>query len=114
MERGEADSIVITNYVPGTGADETTHPRAPWFVPWSPNASANGRLLILLQTNLYSVAQVAELLGYTDPGYFCKVFKKENGICTEPVKLDNRQKGPLCRIITTQGVLLCRNENTHI
>ena len=34
--------------------------------------------------------------------------------CTEPVKLDNRQKGPLCRIITTQGVLLCRNENTHI
>ena len=34
-------------------------------------------------------------------------------VCTEPVKSDNRQKGPLCRIITTQGVLLCRNENTR-
>ena len=40
--------------------------------------------------------------------------KDEAETCTEPVKLDNRQKGPLCRIITTQGVMLCRNENTHI
>ena len=28
---------------------ERYHERDPWFVPWSPNASANGRLLILLQ-----------------------------------------------------------------
>ena len=34
----------------------------------------------LLQSNLYSVAQVAEMLGFSDPGYFCKVFKKENGV----------------------------------
>ena len=24
--------------------------------------------------------QVSQLLGYTDPGYFSKVFKKENGV----------------------------------
>ena len=34
----------------------------------------------LLRSNLYSVSQVAELLGFSDPGYFCKVFKKENGL----------------------------------
>ena len=28
---------------------ERYHPHDPWFAPWSPNASANGRLLILLQ-----------------------------------------------------------------
>ncbi len=27
---------------------ERYHPEDPWFVPWSPNASANGRLLLLL------------------------------------------------------------------
>lgn len=45
----------------------------------------------LLQTNLYSVAEVAELLGYTDPGYFCKVFKKENGI--SPKAFSMQEKG---------------------
>ena len=34
----------------------------------------------LLQSNLYTVTQVAQLLGYTDPGYFSKVFKNENGV----------------------------------
>ena len=34
----------------------------------------------LLQSNLYTVSQVAQMLGYSDTTYFCKVFKKENGI----------------------------------
>ena len=33
----------------------------------------------LLESNLYSINEVAELLGYKDPGYFTKVFKKETG-----------------------------------
>lgn len=34
----------------------------------------------LLQSNMYSVAEVAEILGYNDAGYFTKVFKKETGV----------------------------------
>lgn len=34
----------------------------------------------LLQSNMYSVGEVAELLGFSDAGYFTKVFKKETGI----------------------------------
>ena len=33
----------------------------------------------LLQSNMYSVSEVAEMVGYKDPGYFTKVFKKETG-----------------------------------
>ena len=33
----------------------------------------------LLQSNLYSVSEVAEMVGFKDPGYFTKVFKKETG-----------------------------------
>ena len=33
----------------------------------------------LLQSNMYSVSEVAELVGFKDPGYFTKVFKKETG-----------------------------------
>lgn len=34
----------------------------------------------LLQSNMYSIAEVAEILGYSDAGYFTKVFKKETGV----------------------------------
>ena len=34
----------------------------------------------LLRSGLYSVGQVAELLGYDDPSYFSKVFKKHAGL----------------------------------
>jgi len=34
----------------------------------------------LLESGLYSVSEVAELVGYRDPGYFSKVFKKETGV----------------------------------
>ena len=33
----------------------------------------------LLQNSMYSVGEIAQLLGYDDPGYFAKVFKKETG-----------------------------------
>ena len=33
----------------------------------------------LLQSNMYSVSEVAEMVGFKDPGYFTKVFKKETG-----------------------------------
>lgn len=34
----------------------------------------------LLQSNMYSVGEIAEILGYDDAGYFTKVFKKNTGI----------------------------------
>lgn len=34
----------------------------------------------LLENGLYSVAEVASMVGYKDAGYFTKVFKKETGI----------------------------------
>ena len=34
----------------------------------------------LLGSGQYSVAEVSAMVGYRDPGYFCKVFKKETGI----------------------------------
>ena len=34
----------------------------------------------LLESGLYSVAEVAAMVGYRDAGYFTKVFKKETGI----------------------------------
>ena len=34
----------------------------------------------LLENGLYSVAEVAEMVGYKDAGYFTKVFKKEIGV----------------------------------
>lgn len=33
----------------------------------------------LLQNSMYSVGEIARLLGYDDPGYFAKVFKKKTG-----------------------------------
>ena len=33
----------------------------------------------LLQSNMYSVSEVATMVGYKDAGYFTKVFKKETG-----------------------------------
>lgn len=34
----------------------------------------------LLESGLYSVAEVASMVGYRDAGYFSKVFKKETGV----------------------------------
>jgi two-component system response regulator YesN len=34
----------------------------------------------LLENGLFSVAEVAAMVGYGDAGYFTKVFKKETGI----------------------------------
>ena len=34
----------------------------------------------LLQSNMYTVSEVASMVGYDDPGYFTKVFKKETGM----------------------------------
>ena len=33
----------------------------------------------LLQSNMYSISEVAAMVGYHDAGYFTKVFKKETG-----------------------------------
>lgn len=43
------DSMYQYGMTPEYQMVERYHPRDPWFAPWSPNASANGRLLILLQ-----------------------------------------------------------------
>lgn len=41
------DSIYKYSMTPEYHMVERYHPHDPWFVPWSPNASANGRLLIM-------------------------------------------------------------------
>lgn len=41
----------------------------------------------LLQSNTYSVYEISQMLGYDDPSYFSKVFKKQTGISPGKYKM---------------------------
>ena len=48
----------------------------------------------MLQTTPLSIKEISSEIGYNDPNYYCKIFKKVTGVTPTEFRLTQDRKGP--------------------